>query len=248
MIKVEVVDSRQKAVSKAAEIVIEQIKVKPDSVLGLATGETMKPFYKYLVDAYRKKRVSFSEVKSFNLDEYVGLESKDKRSFRFFMERELFSKIDIDRRNINFLDGCAKDFREECVGYENKIIRKSGGLDLQILGIGVNGHIGFNEPGSSLRSRTRKVKLSVNTRKINSKSFSSMNDVPKHALTIGLSTIMKSKKIILLATGKEKANAVFYSIFGRPSSEVPASILQKHGEALFILDKSAARRATKKFK
>jgi len=247
MIKVEVVDSRQKAVSKAAEIVIEQIKVKPNSVLGLATGETMKPFYKYLVDAYRKKRVSFSEVKSFNLDEYVGLESKDKRSFRFFMEKELFSKVDIDRRNINFLDGGAKDFKKECVEYEKKI-RKSGGLDLQILGIGVNGHIGFNEPGSSFRSRTRNVKLSASTRKINSNNFSSIDDVPKCALTIGLSTIMKSKKIILIATGNDKANAVFYSVYCRPSREVPASILQKHGETLFILDKFAARRATKKFK
>lgn len=231
-------DSR-KVGKKAASLVAQEIKRKPEIVLGLASGRTMIPFYKSLVLLSGKEKISFSGVACFNLDEYVGLGSGDKNSLRYFMEKNFFSKIDIKESNIHFLDGKEKRVRETCKKYE-KEIKRAGGIDLQILGIGRNGHIGFNEPGSGFKSRTREVKLSDVTRRDNSRDFNSLNAVPRKAITMGLGTIMQSRRIILLASGRRKAEAVSKSITGKITEDVPASVLQRHKNALFVLDRGAA--------
>jgi len=235
-----VVKSEKDVAKEAAKLLCENIKKKPNLVLGLATGETMKPFYKELVKHYKKHHFDFSKVKTFNLDEYYPINNNSKNSFKHFMEKNLFQYVNIKKKNINFLSGENKNYKKQCAEYENKI-KSSGGIDIQILGIGVNGHIGFNEPGSSFKSITRRVKLSDKTRKINSKYFPSLNLVPKHALTIGIKTIMSSKKIILLAVGDKKSYAIRKSLSKKISNKFPASILRKHKDVEFIIDYKVAK-------
>ena len=224
-----------------ASVVVREIKRKSNLVLGLATGETMIGFYRTLISLYRKNRVSFSRVRTFNLDEYVGVGRKDKTSYWYYMDKNFFRKVDINEKNVYFLDGLAKNGVKECKDYE-KNIDNMGGIDLQILGIGENGHIGFNEPGSSFISKTREVVLSEDTRKVNSRFFSDdFRKVPKRAMTMGIGTIMDSKKIILLASGSRKAKAVYEVLRERISRDVPASVLRKHKNVNFILHKSAAQ-------
>ncbi|PIN94450.1 glucosamine-6-phosphate deaminase [Candidatus Pacearchaeota archaeon CG10_big_fil_rev_8_21_14_0_10_30_48] len=218
----------------AAKIVANNIKENPKIVLGLATGNTMISFYRELVKYYKKGFISFSRVKTFNLDEYYGLDSKSKTSFRNFMNKNLFDKVDIKEKNINFLDGDVKNFEKECKRYENKI-KEVGGINLQILGIGVNGHIGFNEPGSSFTSVTRKVKLSQSTQKVNAKEFRG-KEIPKYALTMGIKTILSANKTILLAIGGEKARIIKKTLEGKITKKVPASVLRKHKNILIIID------------
>ncbi|OIO43271.1 glucosamine-6-phosphate deaminase [Candidatus Pacearchaeota archaeon CG1_02_32_21] len=230
----------QSSVSKeAVEILCRQIKKKPNLVLGLATGTTMKPFYKELVKHYKRCKLDFSKVKTFNLDEYYGLTAKDKDSFRYFMEENLFRHVNINRKNIYFLHGDINNYKKECDDYE-KSIKSFGGIDVQVLGIGVNGHIGFNEPGSSFKSRTRRVKLSDKTRKSNSEDFPSLSSVPKYALTVGIGTIMDSRKILLLAVGDKKSWAVKKALSKKISTKVPASILRRHKDIEFIIDSKVA--------
>ena len=215
-------DKKQVSI-KAGKIVSDLIKKNPNAVLGLATGKTMIPFYKNLT----KQDLDFSKIKTFNLDEYIGLKETDKKSFRYFMNKYFFNKININKKNIHFPSYNSKKYEKEI---------KKEKIDLQILGIGRNGHIGFNEPGSSFKSVTRKVKLTKNTRFVN-KLFGRSST---HAFTMGIKTIMSSRKIILLAFGFAKADAIQKAIEGKLSEDVPASILRKHRNVTFILDERAA--------
>lgn len=225
--------------AKAAELVIEQIKRKKNSVLGLATGNTPLGMYKNLARACKKGEVSFKNAITFNLDEYVGLGADNKNSYHYYMRENLFKHIDIAQKNIFILNGAAKNLKKECGNFE-KIIKEKGGIDLQILGVGLNDHIGFNEPGLSFKSNTRSVNLTAATREANAKYFSGIKEVPKRALTMGLATITRAKKIILLASGKEKAEIIAKALKGKIKPAVPASILQKHPDVTVILDKEAA--------
>ncbi len=229
--------------AKAAELVIKQIQRKKNSVLGLATGNTPLGMYKNLARAYKKGEVNFKNAITFNLDEYVGLSENNKNSYHYYMRENLFKHIDIAQKNIFILNGSppagGKNLKKECGNFE-KMIKEKGGIDLQILGIGLNDHIGFNEPGSSFKSKTRSVNLATATRKANAKYFSGADKVPNKALTMGLATITRAKKIILLASGREKAEIIAKALAGKITPAVPASILQKHPDVTVILDKEAA--------
>jgi glucosamine-6-phosphate deaminase len=214
---------------KAAELIIKEIKRKPNLVLGFATGKTPIGMYKELVKDYRNGKVDFSKVKTFNLDEYYPISKKDRKSYFYYMHKNLFDKINIKKENINLLNGETKNWRKECLDYEAKIKRNP--IDLQILGIGVNGHIAFDEPPAKANSVTRLVELTLETKKINKTN--------KKALTMGISTIMKSRKIILLASGKKKAEAIKCLMKYKPNRCCPASLLKKHKDFIVIVDKGA---------
>ena len=225
----------------AADLVIRQIKKKPNSVLGLPTGSTPLGLYRQLINANNKCQVSFRKVKTFNLDEYYGLTPEDPQSYRYFMDKNLFNKIDIDKKNTHVPPGRFKKSEEKkiCRAYEAQI-KKAGGIDLQILGLGGNGHIGFNEPRSSFKSRTRLVNLTKKTISDNSRFFAGSDDVPRQAVTIGLATIMEAKKIILIISGENRAPAVAKLIRGKMFESFPGSILRRHPSVTVIVDKSAA--------
>lgn len=216
---------------KACEIIIKEINKKPNLVIGFATGKTPLGLYKELVKAYKNKKLDFSEIKAFNLDEYYPIKKTNTKSFYYYLHKNLFDKINIKNGNINLLNGEAKNPKKECKNYENKI--KKNSIDLQILGVGVNGHIGFNEPGSDFNSKTRLVKLASGTVK--------GKKIPHSALTIGVSTILSAKKIILLASGKKKAEAIKCLIECKPNSCCPVSFLRKHKDLTVIVDKGAGR-------
>lgn len=226
---------------KAANIVASQLTLKPNSVLGLATGSTPIGMYNHLVKAYNKGLISFKEAVTFNLDEYFGLKRENSQSYYYYMYENFFKHIDIDMKHINIPNGIAKDIHKECLEYERRI-RKNEGIDLQVLGIGRNGHIGFNEPDIKFEALTHMVKLDEETIRDNSRFFHSIEDVPTKAISMGIKTIMHARKIILLACGKEKADAIHEAIFGKITPELPASVLQLHPDVIFILDKEAASR------
>lgn len=214
---------------KAFQIVCDKILKKPNSVIGFATGASPLGLYKKLVGAYKRKKIDFSKIKSFNLDEYYPIKKNNKKGYYYYMFHNFFNKINIKKENINLLNGEARNFKKECENYENKI--RKNPIDIQILGIGINGHVGFNEPGSDFNSKARLVDLASET--IEGKR------VPKKALTIGISTIMKSKKIILLAYGKKKAKAVRNLVKGKINKNCPASFLRKHKNLFVIIDGKA---------
>jgi glucosamine-6-phosphate deaminase len=222
---------------KAAEIVIKEISKKPCLTIGFATGSTPLGLYKKLVLAYKKKKISFSKITSFNLDEYYGIKRKDKNSYNYYMHQILFNNINIKKSNINMLGGEAENPEKECQNYEKKIKNKP--IDIQILGVGVNGHIGFNEPDSRFDSRTRLVNLSRETINSNSRFFKN-KQVPRKALTMGISTIIKAKKILLLASGKNKAEAIYQLVKGKKSGKWPVTCLKNHKNLIVIIDKEAA--------
>jgi glucosamine-6-phosphate deaminase len=207
---------------RASEIIIHEINKKHNLTLGLATGKTPIGTYKNLVNACKKSKVDFSKIKAFSLDEFYPIKNNNKKSYFHYLFSNLFNKINIKKENITLLNGEVKNFSKECRNYENKIKRNP--IDLQILGIGVNGHIGFNEPGSDLKSITRLVRLT---------------HLKGKGLTMGISTIMKSKKIILLASGEKKAGAIFGLIRGKINKDCPASFLRKHKNILVIIDEKA---------
>jgi len=223
---------------KAAGILIKEISKNPSLAIGFATGSTPLGLYKKLVLAYRNKKISFSDMISFNLDEYYRINREDKNSYYSYMCKNLFNKIDIKKSNINFLNGEAENPEKECQEYEKKIENKP--IDIQILGVGVNGHIGFNEPNSSFNSRTRLVNLSQETISSNSRFFKNKKQAPKQALTMGISTIMKAKKILLLASGKNKAEAIFHLVKGKPDEKWPVTCLKNHKNLTVIIDREAA--------
>ena len=224
---------------KAAHFVAAALKAKPDIVLGLPTGSTPIGMYQELVRMHKEEGLDFSQVSTFNLDEYRGLKGDHNQSYRYFMETNLFRHVNIKPENINFLSGVAKDPVAECKRYEEAII-KAGGIDLMILGIGINGHIGFNEPASKLEANSHIVKLTESTIKANARFFEHLEDVPREAITMGVGSILRSRNIILLASGTNKKEAVYGSMSGLVTTEIPGSLLQLHNEVTFFLDTEAA--------
>lgn len=222
----------------ASEQIVNLINSKSGAILGLATGASPVPTYKAIIDAYNKGNVSFKNVSTYNLDEYCELPKNDKNSYYTFMNENLFNYVDIDKNNTHIPDGNAADINAECKSYDS-MIEKIGGVDLQVLGIGTNGHIGFNEPAKSFSDGTFKVKLTDSTIKSNSIYFTE-NPMPHYAVTMGIKTIMKAKQIILIATGESKADAILKMIKGDVSPACPASILQTHSNVLILVDKAAA--------
>jgi glucosamine-6-phosphate deaminase len=229
----------EKASEIAARLVIRQMREKPDSVLGLATGRTPLPLYGMLVRAHRAHGLDFSSVTTFNLDEYVGLPPDHPASYHCFMEANLFAHVNLQHARCHIPDGLAQDIPAHCETYE-KAIRECGGIDLQVLGLGSDGHLGFNEPGSSLASRTRIKTLTEQTRQDNQHFFFDGRQVPYHVITMGLGTIMDSRLCLLLAFGKDKAEAVRRTVEGPVTASTPGSILQFHPCAKVILDEEAA--------
>ena len=225
---------------KAAAMIISQVTLKPNSILGLATGETPIGMYKEIIGAYDNKEVDLSQVKTFNLDEYFGLSKESDQSYHYYMMNNLFNHVNVKKENINIPQGEVKDINEEAKRYEEKI-KVSGGIDLQILGIGNNGHIGFNEPDVNFEAETHLVSLDQNTIEANSRFFKSIDEVPTKAISMGIKTIMQSKKIVLLACGEGKADAIYKTVKGKICPEVPASILQLHPDVTIIIDEKAAK-------
>lgn len=236
---VKIFDNEQLAGEYAAQIIIGQIKRKPGSVIGFATGSSPLPIYKAMVGACESGDLNCSHITTFNLDEYIGLSHRDPQSFAFFMKHRLFDKLKIDEKQINRLSGAAEDPEEECRAYERKL-NESGPIDIQILGIGSNGHIGFNEPDTAFSEHVHIERLTEETVGANRRFFKSEDDVPKLAMTVGIKNIMSSKKIILIACGGAKAWAVDKVINGKEDPMVPGSILRSHPDVEILLDKAAA--------
>ena len=234
-----IIDTPEGIAKQAADIYQELLAAKPNAVLGFATGSTPLALYAELVRRCKAGEISFKDVTTFNLDEYVGLEPTHDQSYRYFMDTNLFDHIDIAKKATHVLNGLAKDAAKECAAYE-KAIKAAGGIDLQVLGIGSDGHIAFNEPGSSLASRTRLVSLTPQTVKDNSRFFKKAADVPRYALSMGVGSIMEAKRIVLLAFGANKAAAVAGAVEGGVSQFCTASALQMHPDAWFFCDEAAA--------
>lgn len=220
----------------AAAIFEQQLLGKPDSVLGLATGGSPVGFYEALVNRFLQGGFTFKEAQSFNLDEYVGIAPSDSTSYHSYMQRHFFSHIDLPLESRHLPDGMAENVLTECENYEQAILQ-SGGIDLQLLGIGVNGHIGFNEPGTSFQSKTHVVELAEETREENAKYFPAKENVPKHAITMGINTIMQAKQIVLLAFGEHKIEAIKRLKFEETSEAFPASILKEHPHVTVLYGK-----------
>ena len=219
-----------------ADRIVSLIKTKERPVLGLATGSTPLPLYEELIKRYKKGEVSFKNVKTFNLDEYIGLDELNDQSYRYFMNHNLFSHIDIDLNNTYVPNGLIKN---EDPSYYDKMIKEAGGIDIQVLGIGTDGHIAFNEPGASFDSLTHIEALKESTIKDNSRFFDSIDDVPRYAITMGLKSIMNAKEIVLIATGKAKAKVISELKKGIISNDLPASILNKHNNVTIYVDEEA---------
>ena len=233
-----VVINKEEVISKMiAEEFVNVVLKKPNAVLGLATGTSPLGVYANMAKACREGRVSFAKCTTFNLDEYVGLEGTHVQSYRYFMNENLFNHIDIDKKNTNVLLGVG-DYKKFMNEYDD-MIAKTGGIDIQILGIGSDGHIAFNEPGTSFDSLTHETELTEQTIKDNSRLFNDISEVPTRAVTMGLKSIMNAKKIVLIATGKNKAKAVYGLLKGQMTEEMPCSILQKHNDVTIYVDEEA---------
>jgi len=227
-----------------ARIIARLVREKPNAVLGFATGKTPLLLYQFLVQMHREQGLDFSRITAFNLDEYIGLDPSHPASFHSYMWKNLFSHIAIPDERINIPNGMASDIPAACREFEEKI-KSSGGIDIQILGIGRDGHIGFNEPSSSLTSRTRIKTLTAVTRRDQAADFGGEEKVPFHVITMGLGTIMESRTSLLLAFGKAKARPIAQTIEGPIAAMVPASVLQLHQRSIVILDEEAAAELTK---
>jgi len=223
----------------AASLIAAQVVSKPDSVLGLATGSSPIGTYKKLIEWYNTGALDFSACSTLNLDEYVGLSRDNDQSYAYFMRRNLFDHINIDSARLNIPDGLNPDAEGECARYDD-VIAALGGADIQLLGIGRNGHIGFNEPGDCFVKNTNCVQLTQSTIDANKRFFASEEDVPRKAYTMGIGAIMLARKVVLVASGADKANAVARAVAGPISPQLPASILQLHQDAVIIVDEAAA--------
>ncbi|MGI6537482.1 MAG: glucosamine-6-phosphate deaminase [Caldicoprobacterales bacterium] len=235
------IGSKEECDLKGAQEIVNQIKNKPNTVLGLATGSTPIDMYGNLIKKYKAGEVSFAKVKTFNLDEYLGISRDHPCSYYNFMQENLFKHIDIPQDSVHLPNGEAADPEEECKNYE-KLIEGSGGIDLQVLGIGHNGHIGFNEPGTPFGSVTQVVDLTESTINANSRFFDSPDQVPRQALSMGIKTIMQARRILLFAYGADKAEIIKEALKGPVTPEVPASVLQLHPDVSVFLDHEAASR------
>ncbi len=235
MIK-KVIKTKEEIYNDVLDVYVDAITKNPSIVLGLATGSTPEPLYQKLIEAYENSNVNFSNVKTFNLDEYEGIDKDNEQSYYTFMDKNLFSKINIKKENINMPPNKEEGIEE----YEEKLKKEQ--IDIQLLGIGSNGHIAFNEPGTSFNTRTHKVKLAQKTIDDNSRFFDSIEDVPKEAISMGLANIMEAKKIILIAIGEKKAE-VIKELFSSDdiSESLPASILKNHKDVTIYMDKEAAK-------
>ena len=236
--KVIVTENYDEMSKKTAELIISVVKNNPNAVLGLATGSSPIGAYNYMADDCKKGNTSYKGVSTVNLDEYVGLNADHDQSYAYFMRTNLFDKFDIDQKNTNLPCGVAPDLAKECDRY-NALLEQLV-PDVQLLGIGSNGHIGFNEPGTPLDSVTHEVKLTENTIKDNSRLFASIDEVPKTALSMGIKNIMQAKSVIIIASGKNKAEAVRGMVKGKIDVSLPASVLQLHPFVTVIVDKDAA--------
>lgn len=228
----------------AARVILRLLREKPNAVLGLATGSTPLLLYRELIRLHQEKQIDFSRVTTFNLDEYIGLAPDHPQSYHSFMWENLFRHINLPAPNVHIPDGQAKDIPAFCARYEEQI-RAAGGLDLQVLGIGTDGHVGFNEPTSSLVSRTRIKTLTVQTRKDNARFFGSEDKVPHHVITMGVGTVMDARQCLLLAFGAAKAQAIAGAVEGPITAMNPASALQMHPTVKVFLDEPAAGRLTR---
>ena len=232
-------DNEEQIGVAAGNYMCGQVLQKPDSVLGLATGSTPLKPYGQMIELFKKGAIDFSKVTTFNLDEYVNLDVEDVNSYHSFMHKNLFDHINIPEENINFLDGNAEDLEQECAEYENRI-KTAGGIDIQLLGIGSNGHIAFNEPSDCFQRWSHVVELKESTVKDNSRFFKSIEEVPTKAVTMGIGSIMQAKKILIIALGKNKAQAIKQLINGNVTPMCPASVLQFHTDVTLMLDRDAA--------
>lgn len=223
---------------RAAEFIIEKIHKFPGLNLGLATGETPIETYKNMIDDHHRNGTSYQDVRTFNLDEYIGLTGNNKNSYRYFMNKYLFDHLDINKNHTHIPSSNVDEIQKECLKYE-ELIASYGGIDLQILGIGRNGHIGFNEPGTPFDSKTHIIDLSLSTREANARFFNSLEEVPTQAITMGISTIMKSKEILLLISGENKREALTKLLSGEINESFPASVLQEHRCITIIADEAA---------
>ncbi|MBQ8228955.1 MAG: glucosamine-6-phosphate deaminase [Clostridia bacterium] len=236
--EVKIFNNAQEIAVAAAELFTDIINNKNDAVLGLATGATPVPTYNKLVEAYEQGKVSFKDVRTFNLDEYCDLPKDDKNSYYTFMHENLFNKVDVKEENVNFLDGNVSDWEQESKRYSDAMAAV-GGIDIQLLGIGTNGHIGFNEPADAFTDESFKVTLTQSTIDSNQKYFGDV-PMPRYALTMGIGSIMRAKKILLIATGASKAEAIKGMIKGEVTPKLPASVLNEHSDVIVMLDKEAA--------
>ena len=232
--------NEREATRAAGARIAKLLRTEPSAVLGLATGHSQLGVYKELVRMHRDEDLDFSRATTFNLDEYIGLDPEHPGSFRHYMQEHLFGRVNLAAERTHIPDGKATDVAAHCAAYEESIA-DAGGIDLQLLGIGVDGHIGFNEPSSSLSSRTRIKTLTVGTRRDNARSFAT-DEVPQHVITMGIGTIMDSRECLLLAFGEHKAGAVAATVEGPITASVPASVLQMHAAAKVIVDEAAAGR------
>lgn len=221
-----------------AELLIDELERLKRPVIGLATGSTPEGLYSEVIKYHKKNNCSFKNVISFNLDEYIGLPEEDINSYHYYMNDKLFNHIDLPLEQAYVPNGMAEDLQAECIRYEEEI-KKTGGIDVQLLGLGVNGHIGFNEPGTSFDSRTQVITLNESTRNANAHFFSSGGEVPKQAISMGIKSIMETNKIILLVSGKNKAYALSKLLAGEITEEFPATILHKHNDVTIIADEAA---------
>ncbi len=236
-----IVTSNYETLSEAAaKRVVEVVKNKPKAVLGLATGSTPIGMYKQLVVYNRENLVDFSQVTTFNLDEYIGISAEHPQSYRYFMDHNLFNHININYQNTHVPNGMAKDIQAECEAYD-EMLRNGGGIDIQVLGIGNNGHIGFNEPNSALTVGTHVTALAKGTIEANSRFFNTTDEVPMQAITMGIGDIMKAREIILLASGNTKADIICRLLEGKIDTHIPASLLQAHPNVTVIVDQLAGQ-------
>ena len=222
----------------AARVIAAQVTLKPNCVLGLATGSSPEGTYKELIAAYNRGELDFSQVRTVNLDEYVGLEPTHDQSYAYFMRDRFFDHVNIDLNNTNVPDGMNPDPAAECARYD-ALIQSMGGIDLQLLGIGPNGHIGFNEPGDTFSLGTQQIKLTQSTLEANKRFFASIDDVPTHARTMGIRDIMQARRILLVASGENKAQAVKGLLTGAISPQMPCTILQYHPDCIVVADEAA---------
>ncbi|NOX57209.1 MAG: glucosamine-6-phosphate deaminase [Planctomycetes bacterium] len=241
--EVNICKSYEELSKKAAQLVADVINQKPNAVLGLATGSSPVGLYKELIRMHKEEGLDFSQVVTFNLDEYVGLPADHPQSYHYFMEENLFKDINVPKENIHIPSGTTKNYKAFCEWYEQRI-KECGGIDIQILGIGSDGHIAFNEPGSSLSSRTRLKTLARQTIEDNARFFDKVEDVPIYAITMGVGTILEARRLVLVANGEKKADAVAKMIEGPVTSMITASALQLHPDAHVFIDEDAASKLT----